>query len=226
MTQRQDGILHTEPAVGGPVSGLGHTRVAVKVVTREQRLTGTVDVGLEIIVGFLVVTFPDEERATKEQVLSVDLHLSGQVLAQFRLYPALLVGTGIEGVECEGDCKHFTDQSEKLCRILLFLHIELLIGLFVLFLHTLKPDLVDAFVLLISRVLQQVGHQFLGLVKILPAFQDCSGIPDLLPLGAKRQRQQYQIYERNNMFPDGHHLFTCPKCGAKLVQKPRITKLI
>ena len=54
MTESEHGVVQTVAAVGGPVGSLTHARVAVQqIVVGEQRLTGTVDIGLEELEGRL-----------------------------------------------------------------------------------------------------------------------------------------------------------------------------
>ena len=103
----------------------------------EERLTVTVDIGLEEVIGRQEVTFAQMVGSAEEEVWTVAEQALGVVLAVVRIHPTLFVGQSIDGVKTLCDGEDATVEGEEIQRVdgLMFVHpfVEFL----VLFLHGL-----------------------------------------------------------------------------------------
>ena len=124
--------------------------------------------------------------ATIIDIRAITIHFGCVILTIFGVRNTFLIGLGIDRIQSLGYSKHALGQIKKGGCINLFLDIHLLVYSQILLLNRLQPDIVDTQVLLVGRILQQVGHQLLGLIKILSTLQYGSCFANLFALSTHR----------------------------------------
>ena len=193
MTESEHRVVHTIAAVGGPVGGLSHTRVAIhQMLVFEERLTVTVDIGLEEVVGRQEVTFAQMVGAAEEEVRTIAKQALGVVLAIVGIHPTLFVGQSIDGVKTLCDGEDATVEGEEFQRVDVLMFVHPFVEFLVLFLHSLQQEVVDAGILLVDGVLQKLGHQLFCLVEVTAAAQIILRLGHLTLLGKGRRSEKVE----------------------------------
>ena len=190
ITESQNRIVHAIAAVGGPISSLTHTGIAVlQIMIRKKWLTGTVDIGLEEIVGRKEVPLPQMMGTSKEEIRTIAHQALCIVLTIVEIHPTLLVRLCVDGVKTLRDSEDATVEGEEFQGVNGLMFVHLLVEIQVLFLYGLQPEVVDTGILLVGRISQKPGHQLFCLVVVLTAPQVILRLCHLSFLGLhKRER--------------------------------------
>ena len=93
MTEGKHRVVHPITTIAGPISSLCLAVIRKdRIISRKQRLTGTVDVGLEEVIGLLEIALPHVIGTPEEKVRPVADHIPRHILSKFRFHPTLLIG--------------------------------------------------------------------------------------------------------------------------------------
>ena len=162
------------------------------MLVAEQRLTGTIEIGLAEVESLLELSLTHEIGSRKKQIGTIGTELTGIVLTILRSHLTLLVGLHVERVECLGNREKTLRELEELRRVLTLLHIQLLVNCLILHENRLVPNSINAFVLSVYRILEQPRHELLSLFHIAAAFQKRPCLAELFFLSQRQARSHHQ----------------------------------